>query len=382
MRKPPLLKKAIRIILILVPLAVLGNVTYTLMVSDTSALQALLTIPFKWFFAAILLSLGPWLLAALRLGLWSRFFQLDLSFRKLMEIVLANDVAAAATPTAIGGGYAKLGLLVYHGANPGLAASLMVIGSLEDYLAFLVIVPICWALAPPEHLEFGAILSRTTSAFSAIPSELLFAVLAFTAVFVILKRSKSYRRAVRQLFSRLRWAVALKSHLVTVYCEFIAAFRVVSCGGKLFFTTNVVLAGLQWVMRYSVFTALAYGLNLNPHPVQFFLVQWMIYALMNIVPTPGAIGGAELTFNYLFKNLLPTDLLAISGSAWRFVSTYLQLMVAAILIVVLERPFRVRFSRKKSFPITPVPKSQASLENGTLIPVEAIHGEKPPNRSF
>lgn len=138
------LKKTIRMILFLVPLAVLASVSYTLWSSGDANLSALLDISVPWLLAAVFLSLAPWVVAAIRLGLWARFFHLPMSTRDIFEIVLANDVAAAATPTAIGGGYAKLGLLIFHGTKPGLAASLMLIGSLEEYTVFALLVPIVW----------------------------------------------------------------------------------------------------------------------------------------------------------------------------------------------------------------------------------------------
>ena len=89
------LKKTIRMILFLVPLAVLASVSYTLWSSGDANLSALLDISVPWLLAAVFLSLAPWIVAAIRLGLWARFFHLPMSTRDIFEIVLANDVEIA-----------------------------------------------------------------------------------------------------------------------------------------------------------------------------------------------------------------------------------------------------------------------------------------------
>jgi len=331
------LKKAVRTTLFIVPVAVLGNVIYASFSSSGAGLSALLNISVNWLCLAIFLSLAPGLVAALRLGLWGRFFHLDLTVRQLFEITLANDVAAAATPTAVGGGYAKLGLLVYHGAKPGLAASLMVISSIEEFIAFAFIVPVCWILYPPAHIDLFEILAKFTPSSSSLPS-ILFVVAIIIGIFVFIRKVSF----VQQLFARFlkkngrlaRFIIGIKQTIQ----DFRSAFALIASGGKLFFATNIVLASVQWTMRYSIFTALAYGLGMQPHPVEFFLIQWLLFTLMNIVPTPGAIGGAEVGFALLFKGVVPSELLAISGSAWRFVATYLQLIVAAGIMIFIEKP--------------------------------------------
>lgn len=330
------LKKTIRMILFLVPLAVLASVSYTLWSSGDANLSALLDISVPWLLAAVFLSLAPWIVAAIRLGLWARFFHLPMSTRDIFEIVLANDVAAAATPTAIGGGYAKLGLLIFHGTKPGLAASLMLIGSLEEYTVFALLVPIVWFFFPPENINVTEIFLKFMPFRSLQSVAITLGILV--ALFLFFRYSKTAKRWKQRLMHKDGWLAKGLSAIQKTVADFRTALQLVAAGGKLRFLLNIGFAALQWGMRYSVFTALAFGFGLDPHPVKFLLLQWLLFTLMNIVPTPGAIGGAEIGFALLFKGVVPPGLLALSVSSWRFVATYLQLIVAASLMVFIEKP--------------------------------------------
>ncbi len=353
MSRPPALQRAIKIILLILPIAVLGNLIYTGVTTGHTGFMTILRVPFYWLLLAALFSLFPWVFAYLRLKVWSSFFRLNLTSRELAEIVLANDVAAAATPTAMGGGYAKIGLLIFHGVKSGLAASLMVIGSIEDYLSMAIVVPIAWMFFAPEHLSFWAMMQKILALTAHLPSFLPVTVLSVSSAAVFIWAVPSTRCFMIRLLP-MEWLKKRIFHpLKQVFADFKNAFRVISRGGKMVFALNVFLAALQWIMRYSIFTFIAAGLGLNPDPVAFFLMQWLVYMLMNFVPTPGAIGGAEVMFILVFRGAIPPELLPAASAAWRFVSTYLMLIVAAILMVLVQKP-SLRKKAKKPEPITPL----------------------------
>lgn len=338
MKKPVAIKRAIRLVLFLIPLAVLGNLIYIIFSSGDSGIDSLVHMPIFWLGVAGFLSLAPWLIAILRLHIWSRFFKLNLTPHNLTEIVLANDVAAAATPTAVGGGYAKLGLLVYHGARPGVAASLMVIGSIEEYFIFAIMVPICWYFSPPLNIDFFNLLFDLFPSLSTIPKLIAGLVVLIALLYAIAQMVPRFQKAVEKTLTRRWWYRKILLPVKRTVSDFLNAFKIISSGGKRYFAINMLLAGVQWGMRYSVFTALAYGFGLQPHPVHFFLLQWLLFTVLNLVPTPGAIGAAEVGFVLVFRGTMPPELLAVAGGAWRFISTYLQIMVAAAILVIMEKP--------------------------------------------
>jgi len=354
MNRPPALQKALKIVLIAMPLAVLGNLLYTALSTGSSGFRILLRIPLSWMGLAVLLSLVPWVFAFLRMKVWASFFRLDLKSKDLAEIVLANDVAAVATPTAMGGGYAKVGLLIYHGARPGLAASLMVIGSIEDYLSMFLTVAVCWPFFAPAHLSLTVLAKKLYLAVSQVSPFVPLGFLAASGAVAFLWSVPTARGLFSRLF-RIDWIQRRVIHPVRcAAADFRQAFALISRGGKGYFALNVFLAALQWAMRYSIFTVLAVGIGLSPHPITFFLMQWLVYMLMNFVPTPGAIGGAEVMFMLVFKGAIPAELLPVASAAWRFVSTYLMLIVAAVLMLLIQKP-RMRRRPRPEGPTCPLP---------------------------
>jgi len=124
MSRPRVLKRAVRIVLFLMPLAVLGNLIYTGLTSGDTGFSAIVRIPIHWLLLALLLSLAPWVVAVARLQVWNKFFRLNLSYHDMTEIVLANDVAAAVTPTAVGGSGHTSGFFKSPRARKGMEISL------------------------------------------------------------------------------------------------------------------------------------------------------------------------------------------------------------------------------------------------------------------
>lgn len=336
MERPAILRQAFRLILILVPLAVLGNIIYTLAYTDRHSLAVIAGIDFAWLGVAVLFSLLPWIFAVARLHVWNRFFNLRLSTRQLAEAVVASDVASITTPTAVGGGYAKIGILIFHKVNPGLAASLAMIGSIEEYVMMMVFVPAGWLFFAPEGMSILPLLTKLADI------RLLYGLAALAGAGVLisffLRKTPRLRVRIRRRLRASRLHSFVSRHFSKSAHDFTLAFKLISRGGKRFFIINVVLAAIQWGMRYSVFTAIAAGMGLSPEPMAFLLLQWMVFMVIMLVPTPGAIGGAEMTFMVIFKDFLPAGMLGAAASAWRLVATYLQLLAGAALMLYFEKP--------------------------------------------
>jgi uncharacterized membrane protein YbhN (UPF0104 family) len=103
------------------------------------------------------------------------------------------------------------------------------------------------------------------------------------------------------------------------------------------FVISFIATCLQWLCRYAILNCLILGLEIQTNHIGLFLRQWFVFAAMVFMPTPGATGGAELTFYYLFENVLPADLIAIVIAAWRFLTYYLIMLVAVLIVLVLTR---------------------------------------------
>jgi uncharacterized membrane protein YbhN (UPF0104 family) len=306
-------RKLVASLIALVALGASGNVILAwLAARGTPTVAGLATHPL--FHLSVVLALVPWLTNTLRVGLWTRFLGQPLPWWDVFRIVLATDVGSALTPTAAGGGYAKLGLLVERGFSPGTAASLMILGSVEDYAFFALAIPTAlvtsgaWRL--PAIAAMGAGLGRNLVIAALVLAAVIAAVVAF-----------------RRLLAR---------RLGRVWHDFAAAYTVIAARGKRRFVITLALTAVQWTCRYSATALLLSSLG-APVPIALvFLLQWAVFAAALVVPTPGGMVGAEAAFYVAYAPFIPPHILPAAVAGWRLLTFYGPLGLAALGFAILQ----------------------------------------------
>jgi hypothetical protein len=293
--------------------------------------------PIGFLALGALIGTMPWFTHTLRLWIWTSFLKLRFSFKQLFHISVASEVTSAALPTIIGGGGTRVAMLVAHGTAPGVAASLGVLGTLEDMAFFILALPLALILAPATFSsEGGYIFSHLGELrLSQLSILEIIAVAAAGVGGVILFKNLAparWRKKIRQFFSTIgEWLRQSKS----IFQELIAR-------GKWRFVLAVGLAALQWSSRYCLLGLLLWGLELAPNFLEIFVTQWVVFTLMNLFPSPGATGGAEVTFALMYKSLIPENLLGVMGAAWRVFTFTLPVALATLVL------FMMMGNRKKS----------------------------------
>lgn len=271
--------------------------------------------------------MAPWFTDAGRMALWSRFLSAPLSYGSLLRVSAFAELGAAVTPPALGTAPVKIALLLSHGLSAGTALTLTTLSSLEDWVFLLMTVPFCLAAAPVNILPD---LGNTFSSTGAVCLWMLAATVAAGMVFYLRRRTRSAAGPLDRLRQILR--------------EFAASYRLVARNGKLRFVLTMVLTAVQWGCRYSVVTVLMQGMGLPAHPLQFFALQAVIFALSSVVPTPGGAGGVEMLFTALHRQLLPGSMLGIATAAWRIATFYIPVLLASVVAVVPSPAGRPRHS--------------------------------------
>lgn len=329
------LDRLFRTAFVIIPIGVIGNVAFSYFTTDRTFFATIVDRPKGLLFLAIGLALLPWLTNALRLLIWGRFLGLRLSFRDSFQITLAVDLGAAISPTAVGGNFFKWGMLVQRGMTPGAAASLTTFPLLEDGVFFAVALPIALYLTASWDLPiFDSLALRAES--NAAPIVLIagsIALLSWLAVRSILLGglgSRTKRRGVR-LLARVR------RKLRNSWREAREVYRLIIQRGKGRFALSFCLTAIQWGARYSVITALAAFMGAPVQPVLFWMLQWVVFTIMALIPTPGAAGGAEAAFYLIYSAFLPRNVIGLATAGWRFLTFYLQLTLASIIFFVLGR---------------------------------------------
>jgi glycosyltransferase 2 family protein len=323
-----------RTALVLVPIGVLGNIVFSFWMTDRAVFAAMLEFPRRYLALAVALALLPWLMNTLRLYIWTRFFGFPISLRDSYQITLAMDLGAAVSPTAVGGGLFRWGLLVQRGVSPGAAASLTTLPTLEDAIFFLIALPVAIYLSTswdlPVFRQLGPVVENNVQLFAPI----LFGVLFLLWVGARLTLSGGLGDRLRE--RGLRWVARTRRRLRVAWDDGREIFRVIARRGKLWFALSLSLTAIHWIARYSVISALAAFLGAPVDPILFWVLQWVVFSLMALIPTPGAVGGAEASFYLIYSAFLPDGVLGVATAGWRFLTFYLQLGLAAILFTVMN----------------------------------------------
>jgi glycosyltransferase 2 family protein len=328
------LNKLFRTTLILIPIGVLGNIAFSFLVTDRELLAGLPDLPRGYLMLAVVLGLLPWLTNSLRLLIWTRFLGHPLNFREALQMTLAVDLGSAISPTAVGGGFFKWGMLVQRGVAPGTAASLTTFPIIEDGLFFAVALPIAvvatasWDL-PVFRLMAERIGADAPAALAATAGIALFSWLAVRWVLTGGLGSRTRQRGI-QILARTR------RKMRDLWSDASGVFRLIVVRGKSRFLVSYLLTAVQWGARYSVVSALIAYLGYPVQPVLYWLLQWVVFTLMAFIPTPGAAGGAEAAFYVIYSAFLPAQVIGLATAGWRFLTFYLQLGLASILFFILN----------------------------------------------
>lgn len=343
-KEKPNLNQIFRYLLFIIPLGVIGNLLFSFFKTDRQALASLNAIAYQYLLLAFALSLVPWVTNTCRVWLWTRFLKKPLSVKNAMSIVIATELGSAISPTAIGGGYVKLGMLIQKGFPPGSAASVMVLGSVEDMLFFSIAIPVALWHSKAFHLP---VIQKVLAIITGKGTPILWiaGILAFLALSAFLFRyCHFYDKLVQtHVYQKIR------TRIKTFLGEFVSVYHIIGKKGKGTFLIAMSLTSIQWICRYSVVSALLACLNIQVHPVLFFLLQWIVFTMGTLMPTPGGAVGIEAAFYLIYSAFIPGHLIGLATASWRFLTYYVLLTLGSIIFIV----FNYRGPTGKSNAISP-----------------------------
>ncbi len=279
----------------------------------------------------MVLGLVPWLTSTIRVFLWTRFLGKTIRFYEIFKIVIGTQIGSAISPTAIGGGYVKLGMLIQKGLTPGAAASLMTLGSVEDAIFFAIALPVALLFTSDFNLSlFDETLARTLNNGTTL---IIFLIL-MTGMVTLLCKFRNHR-AIKGIIDKKPVRIVI-GHLKLLFSDFLFVYKLVGKKGKRRFAVTLMLTAIQWMCRYSVITVLLVCFDVPVHPVDFFIFQWLVFTLATFIPTPGGSVGAEAAFYFIFSAFIPREIIGIATLSWRFLTYYLQLGLGSLLFSLMN----------------------------------------------
>lgn len=344
-------KKVINRLVLFISLGVLAHIIFLLSTTDKAILLQLGDIKMRYLLFISMLVMVPWLGHALRLVLWTKLLEVRLSYRESLKIAVSTDLGAALTPTLIGGGPIKLGMLLNHGISPSKAGILIALGGFEDLIFYLTGISLAFFFARESILKiFISIKEIIWTNW-----EVSIGVLAVIIIFIVLRKTKilSGNLSFIQLFPSkikraiLKFLIGLRNSIE----ETKDTIRLIINKGKLTFIFSITILFIQWFAKFSILAVLLYALNVDIEFKNIYLKQWLVWLTMIFIPTPGATGGAEASFFLLYGNIIPKDVITLVVSTWRFF-TYYFIMMSAVFIYQLTSYLAFRRNKKSSIAST------------------------------
>lgn len=318
--------------LFFLPLGVIGNLIFSYYHSDTGLFSYLSKLDGYTIIICLIFVMIPWFTHSLRILIWTRFISKNIPFKEILKIAIAADLGAAISPTSVGGGPLKAGMLMQQGLKTSDAISLTLLGSVEDHTFFFISVPISFIItAGWKHHVFK-------NSFHLIQNSTWFIIfiIAFVAIIIITVSNKKLLNHIGKKLNRFTFIQKATSAVRNMISDISGVYQLIGKKGKRLFVLSLLLTAIHWISRYSVLIVLLYGLGYNIHPVKIFFLQWIILVLMLFVPTPGATGGAEASFYFIFRNIIPDSTIGFIMPAWRFLTYYATLGLGTILFSILN----------------------------------------------
>ncbi len=323
----PLSRHLFRALFVLIPAGVLLNVGLTLFLSDRVAFGGLGSIQTPYLLGAMAMALVPWGTHVLRMKIWTSFFHRSISVCSLFRVALGTTLGRAISPTVLGGGPVKVGLLVKNGVKPARAVTLSLIGSIEDGVLFIVGLLVAVVVAPPEPLF--KLVSHVQGAGDSFLYLLVLPVLFFVGLLLWY-----FRTLLDRLLSRLPYYQKLRDKLFDTCSRIRSALGLIIRHGKSRFAFTVLLALIHWTCWFGMAYVLLKGLGISASPFYVFLLQVLVMGGTVLVPTPGGLGGAEALFLLMFGGLVTGEHIGVLTAAWRFVTFYEPVLLAAFLFLL------------------------------------------------
>ena len=317
----------------LLPVVALANVAVLVWSIGAIDLAERLVAPQLLALAALLVFV-PTLTNTLRLTFESRFLGYRLGLARSLRVVTGTILANSLTPSAVGGMPIKVLFLIGEGIEARRAISLTSFQVAEDALSLFGLAALSATVSGFALADF---LVVDLNAAGPAAQGLRTAAVIFAGVCAVAVATGGLVWA-GLLGMRLRATLAglarcLRLSLAMVVRDWGALLR----RGKAVALLNLLLACVQWSVRFSIAGLVLSAFGTAWQPALFWLLQYLVQTISSAVPSPGGVGGAEAGFLLLFAPFVEPEVLLPAMSTWRLLFFYLPLVGAALIFSALRR---------------------------------------------
>ena len=288
---------------------------------------------------------------ALRIQLMSRSLGYRVGFLHSFNLVLANMLVAAVTPSQAGGEPVRVHELYRANVPVGDATAVVVMERILDGVAL-------GALGAFSMLFLGRYWSSISSGFSGL-SLIMYAAWIFVILIVLVfvysvKNPDHLKRALKWMSRWIdrRWHLKrLESLLDSIDREvdnFNAGLIKFVNHGKSGLVWGLIFTTFFWFSEFIIASLLLVGLGQPPYFIESFVVQIVIAVIMMIPLTPGGSGIAELGATSLYSLIIPSSIVGIFVLLWRLILYYLNILLGLLSsLVIVRREFLARAEKQQ-----------------------------------
>ncbi|MBN2012078.1 flippase-like domain-containing protein [candidate division KSB1 bacterium] len=333
-------QKIFRKVIIFLPIGVLGNLLFSFFTTDRHIFQSLQHIQFSYLLLSLTLAVTPWFTHAVRMKVWTTFLDKSISFWELLKIAVGATLGAGISPTAVGGAPVKVAMLMQQGFSGATAVTLAIIGSVEDTLFFVVAIPIAITISGMWHSPIVVSIL-----YSIVHSYIFYGVLISICITILLFRfNRHVQIFLHHWLTNLPVVSRIYYYFQHVISDLKLVYSLISRNGKRRFLVSYFFSTVNWVSYYMILFTLLLSLGIYINPFKIFVLQWFVFCLMGVIPTPGASGGAEASFFFIFHSIVPESQIGMITMLWRIQTFYVQLTLSSLLFLGIS--FARRFEKK------------------------------------
>lgn len=273
-----------------------------------------------------------WCFDVFRLKVLTEINSTKISFVYGIKAILSYTFLANITPSSMGGGPLLIYMLKQKGVTYGKATAITFMrGAIS--MMFFAIGGIVIVRFNNELLSNTGI--KVLYDYTAI-------ILAATGIFFFCLYFAPFptRKYVNSLFNYLETLSVLrgrisriKKGLFHVIDDFNSSIKGFILGSSWRLILVVFYTAMIIASQFLAAPLILKGLGLDTRIMETFMIQWVLNFMLYCVPTPGGSGISEGLGYAFFSPLVPSHIIGIFLLLWKFVTTYVWILVGGLIVV-------------------------------------------------
>ena len=309
---------------------------------DASTVQYLRALNPFWLVLALSAHVAALCFWALRIQFMSRSLGYKVGFLYSFNLVCANMLLAAVTPSSAGGEPVRIHELYKAGVKVGDASAIVITERILDGIvlgiggAFFMFV-------------LGSEWKRIGSVFSYVMYISWIVVTVIVVLFIYSVKNPGLMKRIihycSRWFTRTWESKKIEQFAQSVDREvdnFHTTLAEFLSHGKAGLVYGLVFTALFWFCEFIIVSFLLIGLSQPPIFVESLIMQLVIALIMMIPLTPGSSGIAEISFTSLYGLFVNSSILGILVVLWRAILFYFKILLGLVAsLVIVQREARL-----------------------------------------